>query len=115
MRKLLATVSALAVLGASATPVIACGPPPLGPSYIDVFGGQTADLDAFYAGRIGLVMAQSPRARLFMDWRLLHGQPVGAAAGAGLSIPCCDNTDPQIWDATDAWLKARAHVAGVAS
>jgi len=113
MRKLLATVSALAVLGASATPSIACGPPPLGPSYVDVFGDQTADLNAFYSGRIGLVMAQSPRARLYMDWRMLHGQPVGAAAGAGLSIPCCDNPDPYIWDATDAWLKARAQVAGV--
>lgn len=115
MRNLFATVSALAVLGASATSSIACGPPPLGPSYVDVFGGQTADLNAFYAGRIGLVMAQSPRARLFMDWRLLHGQPVGPEAGAGLSIPCCDNPDPQIWDATDAWLKARGQVAGVAA
>jgi hypothetical protein len=113
MRKLFATVSALAVLGASTTPAIACGPPPLGPSYVDAFGGQTGDLNAFYAGRIGLVMAQSPRARLFMDWRLLHGQPVGAGAGAGLSIPCCDSADPDTWDATDAWLKARGQVAGV--
>jgi hypothetical protein len=115
MRKLLAAASALAVFCASAAPAIACGPPPLGPSYVDVFGGPTPDLNAFFAGRIGLVMAQSPRARLYMDWRLLHGQPVGAAAGAGLSIPCCDNPDPQIWDATDAWLKARAQVAGVAT
>ncbi|HXQ46142.1 MAG TPA: hypothetical protein VN806_05965, partial [Caulobacteraceae bacterium] len=113
MRKLLAAASALAIFCASAAPAIACGPPPQGPSYVDVFGGQTPDLVAFYGGRIGLVMAQSPRARLFMDWRLLHGQPVGAAAGAGLSVPCCDNSDPQIWDATDAWLKARAQVAGV--
>jgi hypothetical protein len=113
MKKLLATASALAVLCASAAPAIACGPPPLGPSYVDAFGGPTPDLNAFYDGRIGLVMAQSPRGRLYMDWRLLHGQQVGREAGAGLSVPCCDNADPAIWDATNAWLKARAQVAGV--
>ena len=64
-------------------PAEACGPPPDGPSYIDAFGGQTADLNAFYDGRVGVVMAQSPRAQLFMAWRLLHGLPVGQAAGAG--------------------------------
>jgi hypothetical protein len=113
MRKLFATASAILGLIAPMAPAGACGPPPLGPSYVDVFGGETPDLNAFYNGRIGLVMAQSPRARLFMQWRMLHGKGVGAAAGVGLSVPCCDNPDPQIWDATDAWLKARAQVTGV--
>ncbi|HLK24307.1 MAG TPA: hypothetical protein VKT30_06585, partial [Caulobacteraceae bacterium] len=112
MRKLLAAASALAVFTASASPAGACGPPPTGPSFVDVFGGPTPDLNAFYDGRIGVVMAQSPRGRLYMDWRLLHGQPVGRQAGPGLSIPCCGNTDPDTWDATSAWLQARAQVVG---
>ena len=94
-------------------PAEACGPPPDGPSYIDAFGGQTADLNAFYDGRVGVVMAQSPRAQLFMAWRLLHGLPVGQAAGAGLSIPCCNSADPDTWDQSQTWTTARATVPGV--
>ncbi len=68
--------------------------PPGGPAYVDVFGGETADLDAFYAGRVGIVMASSPRSHLFMDWRLLHGQAVGAAAGApGCRSPAATQPD----------------------
>ncbi len=96
-------------------PVEACGPPPDGPSYIDAFGGQTADLNAFYDGRVGVVMAQSPRARLFMAWRLLHGLPVGRAAGPGLSVPCCDNPDANTWDQSQTWTTARATVTGASA
>ncbi len=111
----IAVASALILATATCGPAEACGPSPEGPAYIDAFGGQAADLNAFYDGRIALVMAQSPRARLFMDWRLLHGLPVGRAAGARLSIPCCDSADPQTWDQTQAWVTARAAVPGVAA
>jgi hypothetical protein len=96
-------------------PVEACGPPPDGPSYIDAFGGQTADLNAFYDGRVGIVMAQSPRAQLFMAWRLLHGLPVGQAAGPALSIPCCNSPDQDTWDQSQTWTTARVTVTGVAA
>jgi hypothetical protein len=96
-------------------PAEACGPPPDGPSYVDAFGGETADLNAFYDGRVGVVMAQSPRAHLFMAWRLLHGLPVGAAAGAGLSIPCCNSPDQDTWDQSQTWTAARVAVTGVAA
>jgi hypothetical protein len=95
-------------------PAIACGPPPAGPAYIDVFGGETPDLNAFYDGRAGLITEESPRAMLYMDWRLLHGLPVGRDAGAKLSLPCCDSPDPDVWDATAAWQQAHNTVAGVA-
>jgi hypothetical protein len=96
-------------------PVEACGPPPDGPSYIDAFGGPTADLNAFYDGRVGIVMSQSPRGRLFMAWRLLHGLPVGQAAGPGLSIPCCASPDTDTWDQSQTWTTARMTVTGVAA
>ena len=114
MKKPFATVLALAsLITPLATPVIACGPPPEGPAYIDVFGGETADLNAFYDGRVGVVTAQSPRARLFMAWRLLHHLPVGATAGGPLSVPCCGDGPSGAWDAASAWAQARGQVSGV--
>jgi len=111
LRSVFAGLIVFAVAGYG--PAEACGPPPAGPSYIDAFGGQTADLNAFYGGRVGLVMAQSPRGRLFMAWRLLHGLPVGATAGAGLSIPCCESPDQDTWNQASAWTTVRATVTGV--
>jgi hypothetical protein len=109
--RLAAAVLALTgALGLSSQPATASGPASGGPSYIDVFGGETADLNAFYAGRIGIVMASSPRSHLFMDWRLLHGLPVGADAGKGLSVPCCGEAPDTGGSYT--WLQARQTVPG---
>ncbi len=90
----------------------ASGPGELSPWYIDQFGGPTADLAALYGGRLGIVMMRSPRPQLYIAWRILHGQRVGAAAGAALSIPCCDA--PQTTyvagappTGVEAWLAAR--------
>ena len=84
-----------------------------GPAYVDAFAGETADLNRLYDGRVGLVMAQSPEALLMMDWRLLHGLPVGRTAGAALSIPCCDSADPDTWQGANDWTVLRGTVAGV--
>jgi hypothetical protein len=64
-------------------------------------------------------MARSPEPQLFIAWRLLHGLKVGAAAGAALSIPCCNGPDdPYIPDAPPtgvfAWQAARKVVPGAA-
>jgi len=111
-RRLIAALAMAGTLGLAPQPATASGPSPTGPAYIDVFGGETADLNALYGGRLGVVMASSPRAFLFMDWRLLHGLPVGAAAGKGLSVPCCGEA-PDTGGAF-TWLQARQTVPGVA-
>ena len=73
-----------------ATGAGASGPSGPAPWYLDPYGGETAQMAAVYAGRPGIVMARSPRPLLYLDWRLLHGQAVGAETGAALSRPCCD-------------------------
>lgn len=86
------------------------------PWYLDRFGGDPADLHAKYRGRVGVVMARSPRPQLYMSWRLLHGQRVGREAGEALAVPCCDRPDLS-WDSTGItgsgqWLAARKLVQG---
>ena len=111
-----------ALAGASMALIVAgaahgSGPGTPAPWYLDQFGGEAADLKAFYTGRVGIVMARSPRPELLIDWRLLHGLPVGQAAGESLSIPCC--SEPwRPWkterpeDPVDQWVKTRKLVPG---
>ncbi|WP_296596958.1 hypothetical protein [Phenylobacterium sp.] len=114
--KALALASALLLLGADAAR--ASGPGMTTSWYVDQFGGEAADLSRLYDGRLGVVMARSPRPQLYIAWRLLHGQKVGQAAGEALSTPCCD--PPWRWRydisrenvGVDGWLKARALVPG---
>lgn len=106
---------ALTALGGAAR---ASGPGELAPWYLDQFGGEKADMAALYAGRLGIVMARSPRPQLFIAWRLLHGRSVGQVAGEALSVPCCngpaiDYSGPP--SGTEAWREARKLVPGVAA
>lgn len=88
------------------------------PWYVDAYGGEPGDLKALYGGRLGIVMARSAKPQLYIDWRLLHGQPVGQAAGEALSVPCCSLPGYVYYDdnrptgARD-WLNARKLVQGV--
>lgn len=100
-------------------PADASGPGTEAPWYLDQFGGPAGDLQRFYDGRIGLVMARAPRPMLYIDWRLLHGQAVGPAAGAALSAPCCGEgwsyaDDARAQAGVQGWLRAREAVPGAA-
>jgi hypothetical protein len=108
-------IAAIALVAVISTPpaAMASGPPPIGPSYIDAFGGDTPDLERFYDGDIGIVTPASPRPRLFMFWRLLHSRPVGRAAGPLLSVPCCGDSDDDTSTQSDNWIQARKTVPGV--
>lgn len=106
----------LAVSGL-AGPVQASGGGDLTPPVFDAFGGPPADQARFFAGQPGVLMANAPDARLFMAWRLLHGQAVGAEAGAGLSMPCCGyQPPPEDWSTVvypySDWSEARRLVLG---
>ena len=95
----------------------ASGPGETSPWYLDQFGGPKPDLERVYAGRLGVVMARSPRPQLFIAWRLLHGEEVGRTAGAALSVPCCTQATPEPTPGAapvgvDAWLAARKIVPG---
>ncbi len=80
------------------------------PWTIDPYGGSPAEQDSFYNGNVGVLMNRAPWARLFAGWRLLHGLPVGAQAGATLAVPCCDGSMTASDDAVNAWIAARAAV-----
>ena len=105
----------------AAWPAAASGPGETGPWYLDQYGGPRADLQALYAGRLGVLMARAPRPQLYIAWRLLHGQSVGPDAGAALSVPCCDKPEPPSIAPGAApapptgvagWLAARKRVPG---
>lgn len=83
------------------------------PWYVDQFGGDLAERQAKYDGRLGIVMSRSPDPHLFMAWRLLHGQAVGREIGAKLEVPCCSRPYDFDGPATGvtAWLEARKVVA----
>jgi len=116
LKKILAAGVAATLLAAGVAQ--ASGPGSISPWYIDQFGGDAPDLARLYDGRLGIVMARSPRPQLYIAWRLLHGQKVGQAAGDALSTPCCD--PPWRWRydisrenvGVDGWLKARKLIPG---
>ncbi|WP_397404135.1 hypothetical protein [Phenylobacterium sp.] len=116
-------VGRLRLAGLAATMVLAgppawaSGPGTVAPWYIDQFGGEASDLAQLYDGRLGVVMFRAPRPKLYLAWRLLHGQQVGPVAGKALSMPCCDPPGRWIYDATfergsAAWTTARKVVPG---
>lgn len=107
----------LALVLTLAAPARASGPGSVSPWYLDQYGGERADLQAIHDGRLGIVMARSPEPQLFIAWRILHGLKVGRAAGAALSIPCCNGPDdPYVPDApptgVSAWQEARKLIPG---
>ena len=81
--------AALLAAAAAATSARASGGGSPAPWYLDQFGGDRADRLRVYDGRLGIVMARSPRPQLYVAWRLLHGARVGREAGEALAIPCC--------------------------
>jgi TolA-binding protein len=111
-----ALLAAAALWSVTATGASASGGGEPAPWYLDEFGGDATDLRPLYDGRLGIIMARSPRPQLLIAWRLLHGLKVGQSAGAALSIPCCDAPErPQDADhpasGTEGWLTARKLVA----
>lgn len=117
-RLAVAAVAAVAALLVWSGAAKASGPGTLEPWYLDAFGGDKLDLAKLYEGRLGVVMARTPKPQLYLAWRLLHGQTVGQQAGVALSIPCCD--PPWRYDyalregkGPEGWLSARAKVPGV--
>ncbi len=92
-----------------ATGAGASGPTGPSPWYLDEYGGEAGQMAAVYAGAPGIVMARSPRPLLYLDWRLLHGQGVGAETGAALSRPCCDAPSPPdgVLAGAALWLSVR--------
>lgn len=105
-----------AVLSALAVQARASGPGTTAPWYLDQFGGEAKDLARLYDGQLGIVMARSPRPQLYIAWRRLHGQKVGAGAGQALSIPCCSPPWSLVQSNDDegvpGWTAARKAVLG---
>ena len=112
-RRLRCVLATLALL-VGAGPAASSGPSPTAPWYLDQYGGAPTDVAAKYDGRIGIVMAAAPRPLLFVDWRLLHGRPVGRPAGEALATPCCGAPwwEQDYTKGAAAWRKARALVTG---
>ena len=114
MGRILRAAAAAAVVIGSLPPhgAGASGPGRTAPWYVDQFGGERADLDAFYDGRLGVIKATAPAPMALISWRLLHGLAVGRSAGAALSVPCCGGPVLTVAAASDPWADARKLVPG---
>ncbi len=119
MRRWAGAALAGAAALASAAPAGASGGGEPAPWYLDQFGGDRADRLRVYDGRLGIVMARSPRPQLYVAWRILHGLKVGRQAGETLAVPCCDGVVLEPTAAApaaappagvDAWVAARKMV-----
>jgi hypothetical protein len=114
MRGRIAFAALLATAAIWAGPVFGSADPGPFPIFIDRNGGTSpAERAELFAGRPGMLTASSPRPLLYLDWRLLHGLPVGPAAGTALTTPCCGepaSLGPH--DGVYGWLEARAIVPG---
>jgi len=113
--RLTALVLALAALTLPLDGARASGPSETEPWYVDQYGGDTPDLNAWFDGRLGIVMPTAPRPMRFVDWRLLHGRKVGRAAGDALATPCC--SEPY-WvnrenRGKEGWRKVRSAISGL--
>ena len=115
-RRLTAMLLGLAAATGWVGAAMASGPGATSPWYLDQYGGDPADLRAFYNGRVGVVMPTAPRPMLFISWRLLHGLKVGETAGDALASPCCGSPWWQTdWrDGRNGWSEARKLVLGAA-
>ncbi len=83
-----------------------------GAPMIDIFGGDGVDQARFFAGQPGVIAAGAPRARLFMAWRLLHGETIPPLAGEALAQRCCGAPDNDSMGAAGEWGLARRLVLG---
>jgi len=115
IRKVTAALAALSLLFGWTASAYASGPSSPEPWYVDQYGGDHADLLAWFDGRVGIVKRTAPRPMRYIAWRLLHVQAVGEATGNALSTPCCD--DPAVKadysGGADAWIKARNAATGL--
>jgi hypothetical protein len=99
-----------------AAPALGSGDPIAGPTYVDERGGTPAERERFFAGRVGVVLVTGTDGMLFANWRLLHGLPVGSAAGARLARKCCDFQAYGVENKGAArWVEARKLVPGGAA
>ncbi len=114
MRKTIAAFAAMSLLLCWTANAYASGPGSPEPWYVDQYGGDHADLIAWFNGRLGIVKRTAPRPMRYIDWRLLHAQAVGEATGNGLSTPCCNDRSLTMdySGGSDAWIKARNAVTG---
>ena len=108
-------LGALVALAMSGPRAQASGDGETEPWYVDQYGGDPPDVNAWLDGRLGIVMPTAPRPMRFVDWRLLHGLKVGRAAGAGLTQPCCSKPWWMRSSHTGAsgWREARKDLAGL--
>jgi hypothetical protein len=114
MRARFAFATLLAGAAIWASPVFGSADPGPYPIFIDRSGGGSpAERARLFGGRLGMLTARSPGPLLYLDWRLLHGLPVGPAAGTALTTPCCG--EPASLGPNDGiygWLDARKIVPG---
>jgi hypothetical protein len=115
-KRRIAFAALLAGAAISGGPVFGSADPGPYPIFIDRSGGSNpAERTRLFAGRLGMVTAQSPEPLLYLDWRLLHGLAVGPAVGTALTTPCCgEQASLGPHDGVYGWLEARAIVPNVA-
>jgi hypothetical protein len=112
MKGALGRIAAIAaVSGLCAPPALGSGGPPLTALYIDAKTSRPDESAALFAGRLGMVMRGAGDGLLYVHWRLLHGLPVGAAAGAALAAPCCGPSPGDHDRGVYAWLDLRRGIA----
>lgn len=115
MKGRLAVAALLAGAALWGGPVFGSADPGPYPVFVDRSGGANAAEKArLFGGRLGMLTARSSRPLLYLDWRLLHGQSVGPAAGSALTTSCCGepaSLGPD--DGIYAWAEARKLVPGV--
>lgn len=107
-------IALIAALAVAPGPVHASTDGPTNDWSLNEYGGSATDRQMLYAGNPGVLMASSPASLLFIGWRRLHGQAVGAEAAEALAVPCCGSLSYGPTDAVTAWLEARKAVAGAA-
>jgi len=113
MRGRIAFALLLAGAGMSGSPVFGSADPGPFPIFIDRSGGTSpAEKARLFGGRLGVLTTTSAEPLLYLDWRLLHGLPVGPAVGTALTTPCCGepaSLGPH--DGVYGWMEARSIVA----
>ncbi len=96
-----------------AAPALGSGGPAPTPTFIDHTGGSEAERKRLFDGQMGVLLASASDGMLLINWRLLHGLPVGVENGVRLTSSCCDWEPYGTPDAgIERWRAARMQVAG---
>lgn len=109
MRRARTIMAILLNTGLVGTQALGSGGPPPVPDYVTAYALNPEDIAALSTRHLGIMKGAAPPAILYLDWRLLHGWRVGAAAGKALATPCCGSQT----DRSFAWVAERNKVLGV--